>query len=414
MTEAFEYDVSIIGAGPSGSVAAALLCQMGYSVCVVERQIFPRFSIGESLLPQSMSFMEQAGLLDDIKALNFQRKDGADFNYQGQLAKFDFHKKSSEGPAETYQVVRAVFDHGLIDGAIKKGAKVFYDTSVDAVAFTKDSAVLSVSGPEGKRDITSRFCMDASGYGRVLPRLLDLDLPSKFPKRTAFFTHVKDHIATSAPDFNRDHILITVHPEFKDVWYWLIPFSNGVASIGVVGAAEHFAPMIEAGKEPKEILQHYISDDGELRRILGKAEYNIPVQNILGYSCSVKSLYGDSFALLGNAGEFLDPIFSSGVTIAMKSAVLATAAFDRQFKGETVDWQTEYSEPLMVGVNTFRAFVESWYRGELIDIFFAEGQSNPAIKEYLTSILAGYAWDESNPYVAQPSRRLKSLYEVCK
>lgn len=407
----FDYDVTIIGAGPSGAIAAALLAQKGHSVCVLERETFPRFSIGESLLPQCMSFIEEAAMLDAVNAMNAQRKDGASFHYKGQNIDFDFAHKSSEGPSATFQVIRANFDKVLIDEAVKSGAKLFYNTTVNDGKFSKSKTTLNVSDSSGAREITSRFCLDASGYGRVLPRLLDLNKPSSYPNRTSYFTHVKDNMNKNA--HNRDHILITVHPDHKDVWFWLIPFSDGTSSIGVVGKDEYFSALEHEGKSQQDILKHFISGDPNLNEILSNAEYHVPTQKLSGYSCGVKSLYGDGYALLGNAGEFLDPVFSSGVTIAMKSASLAANTLDRQLRGDTVNWETEFSEPLMRGVETFRAFVESWYEGGLIDVFFANTMRSESITKYLISILAGYAWDTNNPYVAQPKRRLKSLIGLC-
>jgi flavin-dependent dehydrogenase len=126
----------------------------------------------------------------------------------------------------------------------------------------------------------------------------------------------------------------------------------------------------------------------------------------------VKSLWGRNYALLGNAGEFLDPVFSSGVTIAFRSASMATGLLARQFAGETVDWQAEYGAPLKKGVDTFRAFVESWYAGGFQRIIFHPQQA-PDIRRMVCSILAGYAWDESNPLVRDTKRRLAALEEFC-
>jgi flavin-dependent dehydrogenase len=126
----------------------------------------------------------------------------------------------------------------------------------------------------------------------------------------------------------------------------------------------------------------------------------------------VKHLATDRYALLGNAGEFLDPVFSSGVTIAMKSAEYAVDCVARHVNGEEVDWDKEYAQPLMKGVDTFRTYVEGWYSGSLQDVIFYE-KPNPKIKQMVCSILAGYAWDESNPYVKESQRRLSALAELC-
>jgi flavin-dependent dehydrogenase len=126
----------------------------------------------------------------------------------------------------------------------------------------------------------------------------------------------------------------------------------------------------------------------------------------------VKQLFGKDYALLGNAGEFLDPVFSSGVTIAFKSASLAADVLDRQLRGLLPDWDQEFTKPLMQGVNTFRNFVNAWYDGRLQDIIFASDK-NESVKRMICSILAGYAWDIENPYVKDVSR-LDTLAKLCR
>jgi len=147
---------------------------------------------------------------------------------------------------------------------------------------------------------------------------------------------------------------------------------------------------------------------------LQNADWNIgmPVRSLRNYSANVSTLYGDHFALLGNASEFLDPVFSSGVTIALHSARLASRIIPRQLKGEMVDWQKEFSEPLMVGVNAFRTYVNGWYDNSFQDVIYARNPQ-PEIRQMLSSILAGYAWDTENPFVAKSTPRLKALAEIC-
>lgn len=135
-------------------------------------------------------------------------------------------------------------------------------------------------------------------------------------------------------------------------------------------------------------------------------------RQIKSFAINVSRHVGPHYALLGNAGEFLDPVFSSGVTIALKSASLAAPLVDRQLNGETIDWHESFVKPLKLGIDTFRTCVHYWYDGRLQDIFFSPRKS-PKIKQMICSILAGYAWDENNPYVAQHRRRFASLGEFC-
>ncbi|HEY9034019.1 MAG TPA: NAD(P)/FAD-dependent oxidoreductase [Pseudomonadales bacterium] len=406
-----DADVVIIGAGPSGSVAAKLLHDKGYKVLVIERQKFPRFSIGESLLPQCMVFLEQAGMVEAVRQHGFQYKNGAMFDRdgKGQMV-FDFREKFSEGPGTTFQVQRADFDNLLIQQAINAGVEVHFEEEILSVDQQHGTVQLTARDKAGQSNsYSARFVLDASGFGRVLPRLLDLESPSGFPVRQSLFTHIEDNI--SDPQYDRDKIRIVVHPEHKDVWYWLIPFSNGRCSIGVV-AETAFFDQFDNG-DNAAMLQTLVSQDPGLRGLLADARWDTPVNRLTGYSANVKQLAGDYYALLGNAGEFLDPVFSSGVTIALKSASMAAAVLDRQLQGESVDWQRDYAEPLQRGVNVFRDYVEAWYDGRFQDIIFAK-KREPRITRMICSILAGYAWDEDNLYVAQSKRRLNTLAEICR
>lgn len=406
-----QYDVVIIGAGPSGSVAASLLAADGMSVLILEKQYFPRFSIGESLLPQCMEFLKEAGLeqaLDKYaEEFGFQYKNGAAFHKKGKNSSFDFTEKFSEGRGTTYQVKRGLFDKLLADETEKKGVSIRYGHQVNSVASLEPEVILDVSDDnEQPYQVKAKFLLDASGFGRVLPRLLDLELPSDFPIRHSYFSHFKDGI--NCPGFDRDKILITVNPNHSDVWYWLIPFSDGSASVGVVGLPERFDETLPA----IDTLQAFIAQDANLQRLLKNATPLQDARVIKGYSADVTKLWGKNFALLGNAGEFLDPVFSSGVTIAMKSASLAAPLVKKQIQGSKVDWESEYAQPLKFGVDTFRCFVEAWYNESFQNVVYHD-QHDDSVRRMISSILAGYAWDEKNPYVAKSVRRLNVLAEVC-
>lgn len=401
-------DLLIIGAGPAGSVAAALLRQQGRQVLILEKEQFPRFSIGESLLPQSMEYLEAAGMLRAVVEAGFQYKNGAAFARGEQRTQFDFREKFSKGWGTTYQVQRADFDQVLANCAQAAGAEVRYRHEVLSVDVEGESPRVTVGSPEGETyTVQARFLLDASGFARILPRLLKLESPSGFPVRGAIFTHVQDHVPVGS--FDRNKILITIHPEHCDVWFWTIPFSNGRCSLGVVAENEFLARYTGSDTER---LRAIVGEDPGLSTLLAQAVWDTPARQIVGYSANVKSLWGRNYALLGNAGEFLDPVFSSGVTIAFKSASLAAACLQREFAGETVDWERDYGQPLRAGVDTFRTIVEAWYAGGFQKIIFHPNPSKD-VREMICSILAGYAWDRSNPYVADPRRRLAVLEALC-
>lgn len=401
-----QFDVAVIGAGPAGSVASALLRKKGYQVCVLEKQHFPRFVIGESLLPHCMEMLEEAGFADAVRAEpGFQLKNGAAFSWGSRYTEFDFTDKFSDGPGTTYQVRRAVFDKILIGEAAKQGVEVRFGHGVTAFDNSGDFARLNIETDTGKRyELTAKFVLDASGYGRVLPRLLNLETPSHLPPRQAHFTHIDDNITN--PKFDRNKILITTHPQHRDVWIWLIPFGGNRCSIGVVGTPDKLAG------ESETVLKKFVYECPMLNEILDKAvwENDFPFRSIQGYSANVKSLHGRHFALLGNAAEFLDPVFSSGVTIALHSAKLAADLLAKQLEGGTADWDTEFAEPLMIGVDTFRTYVDGWYDFRFQNVVYAPDRS-PEISRMLSSILAGYAWDTENPFVAKSEQRLTALSE---
>lgn len=410
MTFNEKFDVVVIGAGPSGTIAASILVQKGWKVLIVEKETFPRFSIGESLLPNCMNYIEEAGMLetlmDNAEQLGFQWKNGAAFNRDGQRSSFDFNNKFTSGPGNTLQVKRASFDKLLADKCSEIGAEIRYQHEVKNVAFSEDKVTLAVVHNDNKYNVEAKFILDASGFGRVLPKLLSLELPSTLSTKRSVFCHIKDNITDK--DYDRDKILITVHPTLHDVWYWLIPFADGTASIGVVGEVEHF----DSEKSDEAIFDMFVSQDNNLSHILKNASKVTPVRALQGYSSDVTKLYGERFALLGNAGEFLDPVFSSGVTIAMCSASLAANTLAKQLSGEAVCWQTDFSDSLKKGIDVFKVFVMSWYNTELQDVIFFQKEEND-VKSMICSILAGYAWDEENPYATKTKRRLVALSHLC-
>ena len=398
-------DVLIIGAGPAGSSAAALLHQQGFKLLVVEKLTFPRFVIGESLLPHCMDLLKEADLLAAVEARHYIHKAGAFFLRGDETCNFDFSSQFTAGWKYTFQVPRADFDKTLADTVAARGVEIRYNTGVTAISFNKDGAIVTIENAgKSTQQISARFVLDCSGYGRTLPRLLDLEKPSTFPKREALFTHIT---GDQRPAGNEEgKIWVCKHP--GGAWIWIIPFSNGKTSVGVVATPEFFARF--PGEGDAQLRNILMSDPNAAKR-LAKMEYAMPSQRISGYSCGVKQLYGEHYALAGNATEFLDPVFSSGVTLALASANRAAKTISRQLRGEKVNWEADYEDHVMQGINAFRAYVTAWYDGTLPEIFFA-AKANPVIMQQICSVLAGYVWDKSNPYVAQPTRALPLLAKV--
>ena len=413
-------DILIIGAGPSGSSAAALLKQKGYDVTIIEKQHFPRFSIGESLLPQCMVFLEEAGLLDTVRdhveECGFQFKNGAAFLKGKKRSFYDFTKKFSEGPGTTWQVRRASFDHILAQQAEKMGTDIRFGHEVLAVNVEPEQPILTVKTEQGESyQIQAKFLLDASGFGRILPKYLDLESPSDFPVRLAVFTHIEDGILDD-PEFDREKILITVHEKDPRAWYWLIPFADGRASFGVVAEEDFFEKYGFDGSSDYDVAalqRRILADDEALSQVLRNAKFDTPVRTLVGYSADVKHLAQRNYALLGNAGEFLDPVFSSGVTIALKSSSMIVPLVEQYIKGENIDWMEQYEKPLRAGIQVFRAYVEAWYTGEFQNVVFSNHQENN-VRSMIASLLAGYAWDQTNPIYKNAKKRLSTIAEYCR
>jgi len=397
------YDVAIIGAGPAGAISAALLNAAGLDVAVFERTQFPRFVIGESLLPICNDVLMEAGLFEQVESQGYQVKNGAVFLRGDEVCEYDFSEQFTNGSTWTWQVPRADFDTVLVDGIRQQGVPVFFEHSVTDVVTGNDPMVSTESAAGDKTDVRCRFIVDASGYGRVLPRLLGLDKPSEQAGRKSLFTHVTGDKRPSGPNAGR--IWIIVHGK---AWLWIIPFADGRTSVGVVAPPEFYESFPDG---PEACLRAVVASDPNAAGRLADTGFLFEPRAIESYSIGVKQLFGDGYCLVGNATEFLDPVFSSGVSLALQSARSAAGVIIRQLRGEAVDWQSEYSDYMARGIDTFRTFVNAWYDESLHKIFFAP-EINPQLKRMICSTLAGYVWDLDNPFVRNHGRKLSQLIRI--
>ncbi|MBL7719724.1 MAG: FAD-dependent oxidoreductase [Flavipsychrobacter sp.] len=398
-----EVDVLVIGAGPSGTIAASIMNKAGLKVQIVEKMLFPRFVIGESLLPRCMEALEEAGFLDAVTAQNFQRKDGAKFVMGNGVCDFNFNQQYTQGWMWTWQVPRADFDKTLADECEKMGIPVHYETEVTDIKIDENGhSTTTVKTADGKEEtIKARFIVDGSGYGRVIPRLFGLEKPStQYPRKT-LFCHLTDPKRNAAYEPNR--IIAIVHN--PTTWIWVIPFANGNTSVGYVGSPEFFDQFPGT---PEEQFRQLIQAEPMLRERFDESEMRWEPRTLQSWSATTETFYGKGFVLTGNVTEFLDPIFSSGVTLASVSAQTAANLVIKELKGEQVDWEEQYMKHMQQGVNVFRTYVNAWYDGSLFKIFFSE-QRTQEIMGQICSVLAGYVWDMTNPFVKNHEKNVRTL-----
>lgn len=396
-------DVLVIGAGPSGAVASAILHKAGVSHKVVESQRFPRFVIGESLIPRCMDHFDEAGFIEEVEAVGFEKKYGARFLRGDEVCHFDFSQKFSDGWDWTWQLPRADFDKVLTDSLQRRGVDIAFETTVENVEFSGTDSLTTVRDKDGDRSqIKARFLIDASGYGRVLPRLFDLDAPTSLDPMAATFVHVND---TRRPA-GKEGTLITFDVVEQKVWFWVIPFSDGRSSLGLVAPVEYLEAMDQGN--PTDTFRKIIRQSDYYSQRFEGLDFIFEPKKIVAYSKAVSQLYGTGYALTGNAAEFLDPVFSSGVCFATESGSLAAKLAVRQLQGEVVDWQKEYEDHMMYGVGVFRSYIRDWYSGDLQKFFFHK-EVNEDVRRKVCSVLAGYVWDKSNPFVTKHDRAVRAV-----
>ncbi|MBL8957863.1 MAG: tryptophan 7-halogenase, partial [Myxococcaceae bacterium] len=389
-----EREVVIIGAGPAGSVAGAMLAARKHDVLCLEAGTFPRFVIGESLLPRCNDILEEAGLLEVVAARGFMPKPAAMFLKGAMRERFCFAEMFPGQRPAALQVPRADFDQALATAARAKGVDVRYQQRVEAieVGAERAGAVLQVRDVESGEgyQVKTRFVLDCSGYGRVLPKLLGLEKQPSLSPKVAVFTHYEGDVRPAAD--REGDIWICIHP--RGAWIWIIPFSNGRTSVGVV--AER-ALIDGAGKTDRERLERLLAEDPNASKRLANVSPAMKTTRLESWSASVTSFYGPSWALTGNASEFLDPVFSSGVTLALESAHRAAKCVSRELEGEAPGW-SDYAQQMEKAVGVFRVFVESWYDGRLQRLLLHPGKSEQ-IKRAITAVLGGYVLDDRNPFV---------------
>jgi flavin-dependent dehydrogenase len=361
------YDVAIIGGGPAGSTAAVLLAQAGRRVIVFEREKFPRFHIGESLLPFSMKAFTRMGLHEKFLRAGFIKKYGGEIigACSENGTKFYFKDGYRSQTDHAYQVTRGDFDKLLLDHARESGARVQEQTAVEDVEFSSDAIQLEVRSNGSFHSVRARYLVDASGRTSVLGRQLKIKKTYDHLQKLSMFAHY-DGV------WRRDGIdgTLTVLVRAVDRWFWLIPLSAEQTSVGVVLDSETFR---KSKLSAEDFLEQALAEQPTIAKRMVNARRVSKVYLEADFSYRSAPLYGDRWLLTGDAAGFIDPIFSSGVFLAVfsgeKCADVLNEVLDCPRKARRLF--ARYERSVNRAMDVYLRFVNAWYTKEFIEVFLA-------------------------------------------
>jgi flavin-dependent dehydrogenase len=367
MTSSAEYDVAIIGGGPAGSTAAALLARAGRRVVVFEREKFPRFHIGESLLPFSMKAFTRLGLHEKFLRAGFMKKFGGEIAgaCSDSGVKFYFKDGYRSQTDHAYQVTRSDFDKMLLDHAAECGAEVHEQTLVDRFDFASDHVALTVKNNGSSHSLRARYLIDASGRTSVLGREFKIKKTYDHLHKLSIFAHYEGVWRPEGIDGT-----LTVLIRAVDRWFWLIPLTAERTSVGVVLDSQTFR---KSKLSAEDFLQQSLAEQPSIAKRITNARRVSDVHVEADFSYRSERLYGDRWLLTGDAAGFIDPIFSSGVFLAVFSGELAADALNevldrpRNAKRRFVHYERKVNRAMDV----YLRFVNAWYTKEFIEVFLA-------------------------------------------
>lgn len=388
----FETEVMVIGAGPTGSAAAAMLARAGAAVMLLESETFPRFHIGESLLPLSNRVFDELGLTQKIRSAGFMEKWGAVFfDAEGkQEIVYDFGNLSGLGDLHTrptYQVPRAQFDALLLEHARACGAQIMSGRA-ESAEFLKDGVIVCYKNSDGKTGtVRAHAIIDASGRGGFLAKRFNLRVPDKALQKAAVYSHFRG-VSPMAGRL-RGSIRIVSSPSMD--WMWFIPLSEDVMSVGVVCDIKRFQ-QVSGAKNPQAIFETLIHEIPMAERLLENAVAVMDFQSEGSFSYTTKNYAGDRWLLAGDAGSFLDPVFSSGVLFGLLGGCDAARCMLKSLEKNRFDGAhiAAYHREQIRRYRFVRRFVVGFYEPALRDLFYSP-RDGFGMTQAVLKVLAG-AW----------------------
>jgi flavin-dependent dehydrogenase len=407
------HDVVIIGGGPAGATCGALLAQQGRKVLILERSRFPRFHIGESLMPESYWVFKRLGMLPKLKNSPFVKKYSVQFvNATGKESQpFYFDEMNPHECSQTWQVTRAEFDKMMLDNAREAGCEVWEEANVSDVHLepsdTDDlpratGVTMSRNGYPPVR-VDARIIVDATGTAALISRKLGIRTGDPRLRKASIFAHYKGGLRDEGK--NEGATLVLSLPN-QDGWFWYIPLQDDIVSVGVVADPEY---LFNNRGKPAEVLDQEIAKTSSMARRLTSATRVSPVHVLSDFTYRSTRVAGDGWVLIGDAFGFLDPIYSSGVFMALKTAELAADSINSAFA--TGDFSplrlANWGSTLIDGYNAIRKLVYAFYtRG------FSFGQfmrKHPEFKKNLVDLLIG---DVFRPEVNEIFRPMGQMIEL--
>ncbi len=404
MTTHLETDVAVIGGGPAGTTVSTLIAQQGYRVQLFEREKFPRFHIGESLIPETYWVLKRLNMLDKMCNSPFVQKHSVQFvGSSGRLSEpFYFTEHKPHECSQTWQVLRSEFDKMMLDNAREHGVEAFEETRVLDVLFEGDRAVgLRVAGPDGvPREVRAKVVVDASGQSTMIANRFKLRVADPELKKGAVWTYFEGAYRDSGRDEGATLVLSTAG---RRGWFWYIPLHNNIVSVGVVSS---FDALFKGRGSHEQIYYEEVENCPAVKQRISHGKRVGEFYATKDYSYRARQAAGDGWVLVGDAYGFLDPLYSSGVLLALKSGQLAADAIvEGLAKNDTTaaqlgSWSADYGG----GVDRMRRLVCEFYNGFSFGRFVKQ---YPQLKGHLTDLLIGDLFKDSVDEVIQPMESTK-------
>ncbi len=409
------YDVIVIGGGPAGSTVATLVAQQGYRVLLLERDSNPRFKVGESLIPASYWTFERLGMLEKLEASHFPKKYSVQFYSQSGKASapFYFYENDPHESSMTWQVLRSEFDDMLLENALEKGVEIRRGVSVHSVLLEKDQAVgVRAKSPNtGSVDLPAKVIADSTGQSALISRRLKINDTEPELRKASIYTHFEGGIRDEGIDEGATLIL---HTENKDSWFWYIPLPYNRVSVGVVGSIDYLLQdrrSAGAQLDAEAIFKAELEKCPALKWRIDNAKQLFPVKTTKDFSYRAQQIAGNGWVLVGDAFGFLDPVYSTGLFLALKSGEMAADAINDALESGDLSGERlgQFGTEFVKGMESFRKLVYAFYTKEFSFAKFLK--QFPECQQGIVDILSGNVFTKDVDKIFTPMAQMCPLPE---